>query len=321
MKMSRTLACVGLAAAGVLPAAAIDVVFDFENVTTPNATGFKAPAAIGNFYAAADQGGVSFANAFAITGGQNVLNAQGSLGLINVNPGGNGNFWVSRGINLDPFTGSPILDGSGSPSVVFPLNDPRVQLPVGTSLPPKVQPDIGQSVMTFGNATDATLNRASGFTGSFSFYFSSQSNLSVRLWDQVNGTGSALNMSAVVTDGGIENNELFKRVNNTPLSSGSLIAFDAQSGLGCNTAGPGGNPYYCNWSFVTVQFSGTARSISFSNLGGTFGLGEGDAGSFGTGIDGIRLYNAIDSVPEPATYALMALGLLGIGIARRRQMR
>ena len=62
---------------------------------------------------------------------------------------------------------------------------------------------------------------------------------------------------------------------------------------------------FCNFEQSTVTFSGTGKSISF----------DGSAGH--TAFDNV----AITPVPEPTTYALMMLGLAGIGmVARGRRL-
>ena len=65
---------------------------------------------------------------------------------------------------------------------------------------------------------------------------------------------------------------------------------------------------FCNWTAVGVGFSGTAMSIDF---GGTANQ---------TGFDDITFGSVTPGIPEPSTYAMLALGLAGIGfVARRRK--
>lgn len=71
-----------------------------------------------------------------------------------------------------------------------------------------------------------------------------------------------------------------------------------------NCAGdPSGD--FCNWTAVGVAFGGIAKSIDF---GGTANQ---------TGFDNITFGTDVPVIPEPGTYALMALGLAGIAAARR----
>ena len=66
---------------------------------------------------------------------------------------------------------------------------------------------------------------------------------------------------------------------------------------------------FCNWTAVGVAFAGIAKSIDF---GGTANQ---------TGFDNITFGADTPVVPEPSTYALMALGLAGIGLVARRRQR
>jgi len=79
------------------------------------------------------------------------------------------------------------------------------------------------------------------------------------------------------------------------LSSISLTA-NAQLG-GCSDSP------LCNWQRVALPFAGTGRSIGFG----------GNAGN--VAFDNI----AITAVPEPETYAMLAMGLAGVILAVRRQ--
>ena len=63
---------------------------------------------------------------------------------------------------------------------------------------------------------------------------------------------------------------------------------------------------FCNWTNVGVAFAGVAKSIDF---GGTANQ---------TGFDNIT-FGSSTALPEPGTYALMALGLAGIGFTARRR--
>lgn len=69
---------------------------------------------------------------------------------------------------------------------------------------------------------------------------------------------------------------------------------------------------FCNWTDVGVAFSGIAKSIDF---GGTANQTAFDNITFGAST-------AVNPIPEPSTYALMAMGLAAVGwTARRRKAR
>ncbi|MBE2243829.1 MAG: PEP-CTERM sorting domain-containing protein [Burkholderiaceae bacterium] len=82
------------------------------------------------------------------------------------------------------------------------------------------------------------------------------------------------------------------------------IDLDAQYNIGCS-GDPNGQ--YCNWTPIGVAFAGTAMSINF---GGTANY---------TAYDNITFGADVPVIPEPSSYALMALGLAGIGLATRRR--
>ena len=69
------------------------------------------------------------------------------------------------------------------------------------------------------------------------------------------------------------------------------------------------NGAYCHWDPVGVSFNGIAKSIDF---GGGANFVAYDNVTFGSATP-------IPTVPEPSTYALMALGLAGIGVIARRR--
>jgi hypothetical protein len=89
-------------------------------------------------------------------------------------------------------------------------------------------------------------------------------------------------------------------------ATGNLLGTIDLAALG---TGPSpGNPF-SNWAVGSLAFNGLARSINF---GGTVNQ---------VGYDNIT-FGSIDpntQVPEPATLALLGLGLAGLGFGRRRK--
>ena len=91
---------------------------------------------------------------------------------------------------------------------------------------------------------------------------------------------------------------IYSGLNGTGAILGSF-SLDMNAQSGCSDTA------YCNFEKTSVLFSGTGKSIGFG----------GNAGH--VAFDNVT----ITPVPEPTTYALLALGLAGIGlIARRRSV-
>ena len=89
--------------------------------------------------------------------------------------------------------------------------------------------------------------------------------------------------------------------------TGNLLGSLDLSAQGFDNCGGDPTGAFCNWTAVGVAFAGTAKSINF---GGTANQ---------TGFDNITFGADVPVIPEPSTYALMALGLAGIGLATRRR--
>lgn len=133
------------------------------------------------------------------------------------------------------------------------------------------------TVMFFFYADNAILNYAAGFTTGFSFFYSSKAAASVTVWDDVDGTGNLL----------------------------ATLNLPAQHNDNC-VGDPAGE--FCNWTPVSVTFSGIAKSINF---GGTADEVVFDDITIGSATPG--------RIPEPASLALLGLGLAGLAAARRRK--
>lgn len=127
----------------------------------------------------------------------------------------------------------------------------------------------------------AVLNFAAGFDTGFSFFYSSNGAAVIDVYSGVNKTG-------------------------TKLASLNLASNFSNGGCKGDPTGT-----YCHWDAIGVNFAGIAKSIDF---GGTSNFVAYDNVTFGSAVP-------VPGIPEPSTYALMALGLAGIGavVRRRRQ--
>lgn len=125
----------------------------------------------------------------------------------------------------------------------------------------------------------AVLNYAAGFDTGFSFYYSSSTAASVKVYDGIDATGNLL----------------------------ADIPLTAQFDQGC-TGDPSGD--FCNWTAVGATFAGIAKSIDF---GGTVNQVGYDNITFGSSTPG--------KVPEPASLALIGLGLAAVLGTRRRAVQ
>lgn len=129
----------------------------------------------------------------------------------------------------------------------------------------------------------AVLNNAAGFDTGFSFFYSSSTAASVKVYDGLNATGNLL----------------------------TTISLVKQMSDNCKA---GSTTTYCNFSSAGGSFSGIAKSIDFGGAQNQIGF---DNITFGSEQAVVNT----STVPEPASLSLLALGMLGFVAARRKSAK
>jgi hypothetical protein len=124
-----------------------------------------------------------------------------------------------------------------------------------------------------GASVTGSMNVNAGFSGGIQFFYTAGFSETVTVWSGANGTGTVL----------------------------ATIALSPNNGS-CT-----GFPTYCNWSSAGLNFSGSAKSVTFT--------GTAD----GIGLSDITLGSSSTAVPEPSTFYLLGTGLAGVSLSRLRR--
>jgi hypothetical protein len=132
----------------------------------------------------------------------------------------------------------------------------------------------------------AILNYAPGFTEGFSFYYSAAYAATIRVWSDLNATGTLLG-------------EIFLPINYT-----------ANNCKGDPTGA------YCNWDIGFLAFADTAKSIDF---GGTGNYVAFDNITFGSINPNQPPAPTTPDVPEPGIALLLGAGVVGLCVSSRRR--
>jgi hypothetical protein len=160
--------------------------------------------------------------------------------------------------------------------------------------------------ITFGSSSLAIISVDNGGTGNFNgapsdtvaFFLSGPGDV----MDVAGGftTGFSFYYSAVVYPGSVS---VFSGLDGTGTELATINLAVTPSGGGiCNTS-------YCPWFPTGVTFAGTAESVVF-----------GGSANF-IGFDAITLGSSTPGVPEPSTWAMMLLGVAGLGATLRSTRR
>ncbi len=138
--------------------------------------------------------------------------------------------------------------------------------------------------------TNPIMDIAAGFDTGFSMTFSNPHKVSIgiEVWDDLNASGNLLASAGLPS---------------TPNGAEGTPAL-------CEAYG---SPNYCTFGNFSLGFSGVAKSVRFTGLANVSVYDDFTFGSLTPGGGGNG------QIPEPASLALLGIGLAGLGFTRRRQ--
>ncbi|MGA7220232.1 MAG: hypothetical protein WBX38_18085 [Candidatus Sulfotelmatobacter sp.] len=115
------------------------------------------------------------------------------------------------------------------------------------------------------SASPTYLSVANGFSSGINFFYTSGFQETVTVWSGANGTGTVL-----------------ATINLAPNNPANCV------------------PAFCTWSDVSINFSGSAESVTFTGTANGIGLAD------------ITLGRSVTGIPEPSSFYLLGTGVLAL---------
>jgi hypothetical protein len=271
---------------------------------------------------------------FAVGNG-NTLDLQGNITAwaFNINPGAGGNVNFD-GANITSASGTKSINNSGLPfSGTFTVTNPSTLTNIAFSTGTSAVLNVNAGLTLGGTSTVDAANITVGANGGFS---TGTTNAVTDRGSFTNGASSAANYSYNGTSGLGPDLHMLGGTMATPvtLSMGSTDLGYIPAGFNNNFA----------LNSLTVNANAYVQLGSTLYLNGLFGTSTTMAGAGTLDLDGFNAYlagygmlvvgyfqdsngdyvnvvNSVAAVPEPSTWAMMAIGFVGLGFSFRQRRR